>query len=500
MSGEKCFFSRDKFSGGWVIDGTSSVKPMPTPAANPTKKTSAQPPRDDPGLTSPARRGLGRPKKDTSAADTSSKPKATFHKDSSRPVSPRSVRASQRDVEVWQSWPSDKKEEVQAKASSGAAHTSHTPALKPAAQPTPPKASVTAAGVAPPPPEEPLMSIHVRMVPRLSLLNNTLNAILMVLVAVPAVLFGLAVCSGDGAKLSPQLASIPILNLRLKELISLDWWLALGHYSPLVAVNAVLFFNVDVLFYLIYLLTGSTWLIDPWWTGIPPLISLFILNHPLASASIRSKVVMGLIRVWSIRLTWSYFRREEWQFGAREDWRFTEMSKMLGPRIWPFACFFAAYVSQHLLFFGNCYPLYFVATIDAPWSQMDFIATLLAIVGLLIASFADASLQSFKVHNEKRKAYGLAPIPVLDKGLWGWSRHPNHLGEQLFWWAVGLFAYRLGKPWALGGAAFNTLVMVTVTLMVEAKMSSVGSRGEAWKAYCKRVPCWIGVPRSRRVD
>ena len=118
------------------------------------------------------------------------------------------------------------------------------------------------------------MSVHVNMVPRLSFLANTLNALLMVLVAVPAVLYGVAVCSGRGANLDPGLASIPLTDLRLKELLSLDWWLAVGHLSPLTSINLVLLFNCDLLFYLLFVLTGSTWLID---VSLIPLVDLFLI-------------------------------------------------------------------------------------------------------------------------------------------------------------------------------------------------------------------------------
>ena len=109
---------------------------------------------------------------------------------------------------------------------------------------------------------EPLMSVHVRMVPRLTWKQNALNALLMHVVVIPALLYGLAVVRSGGAGAPPASAAEFTSPLKL---LSRQWWLAVGHYQPVLAVNLVLLFNVDILFWLIYLATGSTWLIDPYW-------------------------------------------------------------------------------------------------------------------------------------------------------------------------------------------------------------------------------------------
>lgn len=44
-------------------------------------------------------------------------------------------------------------------------------------------------------------------------------------------------------------------------------------------------------------------------------------------------------------------------------------------------------------------------------------------------------------------------------GLWRYSRHPNHVGEQLWWWGLALCGVSAsGELWPLLGTAFNSAV------------------------------------------
>jgi steroid 5-alpha reductase family enzyme len=50
-------------------------------------------------------------------------------------------------------------------------------------------------------------------------------------------------------------------------------------------------------------------------------------------------------------------------------------------------------------------------------------------IGTLIEKLADDQLFEFRKKKEGK---------LIDKGLWYYSRHPNYLGEVLFWWGVFL--------------------------------------------------------------
>jgi steroid 5-alpha reductase family enzyme len=80
-------------------------------------------------------------------------------------------------------------------------------------------------------------------------------------------------------------------------------------------VNVIFFCNVTVGFWVVGLLQRSFWLIDPYWAVLPPLIGTFYQLHPHASPGdvVRARLAMALTWVWALRLTHSYFRREDWK-------------------------------------------------------------------------------------------------------------------------------------------------------------------------------------------
>jgi steroid 5-alpha reductase family enzyme len=67
---------------------------------------------------------------------------------------------------------------------------------------------------------------------------------------------------------------------------------------------------------------------------MPTLFGVMWRLHPSATKNLRGDVAIALSVIWGIRLTQSYFRREEWKFGEREDWRYTKMAIDFGRPLW----------------------------------------------------------------------------------------------------------------------------------------------------------------------
>ncbi|XAR67485.1 3-oxo-5-alpha-steroid 4-dehydrogenase (NADP(+)) [Bertholletia excelsa] len=251
------------------------------------------------------------------------------------------------------------------------------------------------------------------------------------------------------------------------------------------------FLNVNLLFWLISLLQGSHWMIDVYWTIIPVMLVHYYKTHPLAKFNlVRSSVVILMTWMWSIRLSHNYFRREKWQWGTREDWRFTDMRKQYGNNWW-WISFFSVYLSQQVFLIGTCLPIYVVHSMDKPWNFWDSIASAICIVGIVIAYYADTQLHNYVTRNEKLKQLGEPIVPILDEGLWRYSRHPNYFGEQLWWWGVAIFGWNLGFAWSFTGTFINSLCLAYVTVLVEQRMVKQDYRAEAYKEYQKRTSVWV---------
>lgn len=275
------------------------------------------------------------------------------------------------------------------------------------------------------------------------------------------------------------------------------WFCRLGLEHPIGFVNALFFANVCVLFWLISVVQRSSWLIDPYWTILPLFIAHFYAAHPLASADpTRSWLALGLLWVWSTRLTVNYFRRERWRFGVREDWRYAKM-RAEQPHFW-WSSFFPVYLLQQGLLVGLTLPFWAIHVHPRGFDAVDLIIAAFALAGIVIAHLADTQLHAFVRENLAREQRDEARIEVLDRGIWGWSRHPNYFGEQLFWWAIAAWGLRLGEGWVVIGTLANTVILAVVTVLTERRILERADRREAYRAYQVRTSVWLPWPPRRR--
>lgn len=249
---------------------------------------------------------------------------------------------------------------------------------------------------------------------------------------------------------------------------------------------------VGFFFWGISLVLGNCSIIDLYWTVEPPYAFLFYATHATAlpwAAHPRWLLTLVPLLVWSVRLSYNYLRREEWHVGAREDWRFHMMRQKFGIAFVVIQ-FFTAFGDQALFLYWLTLPLWPIATVAAPLSAIDFVGAAVSLLGVLIEATADAQLRRYMLKPRAER-----PI-VLRSGLWYYSRHPNYMGEILFWTGLWIIAAGLGMgiETAACPATIILLFYGASVGLTESRLLEAPHRKAAYQEYQASTPAVFPIP------
>lgn len=206
---------------------------------------------------------------------------------------------------------------------------------------------------------------------------------------------------------------------------------------------------------------------DPYWSVAPLCIGLYWFATAEAADvdPIRAALSLGLVALWGARLTYNWARG--WPALEHEDWRYSDMRERLGSAIyWP-ASLLGLHGMPTVLVFLGCLPLHAAVSAGTrPFGALDVLAAAVTLGAIALEAAADQQLHRFRKGDP-------APGEVLRTGLWAWTRHPNYLGEVLFWWGIFLFGLAASPShwWTVIGAVLITLLFRFISLrLIETRM------------------------------
>ncbi len=231
---------------------------------------------------------------------------------------------------------------------------------------------------------------------------------------------------------------------------------------------------------------------DPYWSVVPPLMVIYYLVwviHEQAFAgaghfftlllgSPRTIILLILTLTYGIRLTWNFLRA--WPGMKHEDWRYADFRANTGKAYW-IVSFSGIHFFPALMVFGGTLSIW-VAVVEGSGQMnlVDILAILLTGNAIFLEAMADKQLRGFLSGNKETGK-------TMDQGLWSLSRHPNYLGEILFWWGLYLFALAANPLfwWVIIGPMAITLMFIFASIpMIEKRMLK---RRKDYHAYRQKV-------------
>jgi len=119
-----------------------------------------------------------------------------------------------------------------------------------------------------------------------------------------------------------------------------------------------------------------------------------------------------------------------------------------------------------------------------PMGWADYLGIGLAAAGLIFETLADSQLAAFRTDPASRNQ-------IMDRGLWGWSRHPNYFGECVMWWGCFVIGYAASHQiWLLLSPILVTWLLLKVS-GVSLMEETIASRRPGYADYLRRVSSFI---------
>jgi len=235
---------------------------------------------------------------------------------------------------------------------------------------------------------------------------------------------------------------------------------------------------------------GNSSFYDAYWSVLPPyLAGYWWLAGDLGTDDVRAWLVMVLITVWAVRLTAHWV--STFPGLHHEDWRYPMLRQRAGG-LELVVDLVAIHLVPTLQVFLGLLPVY-VALVraDRGAGWLDAVAISVGLGAVAIETVADAQMHRFIRARQ--------PGEVMDRGLWGWSRHPNYFGEIGFWFALGLFGIAASPAdwwWLMAGTAAMVAMFLGASIPMMEQRSL--ERRPAYQEVVSRVPRLVPRPPRRR--
>ena len=229
-------------------------------------------------------------------------------------------------------------------------------------------------------------------------------------------------------------------------------------------------------------------LYDPFWSVAPiPIVIFLSVNPESGQINIEKVLLIAIpILIWAIRLTSNWAR--DWKGLSDEDFRYVNLKNK------PFGFlidFFGIHLYPTLQVNFSLLPIYFALSISI--SEVSFalyIASLFTLAAVLLETIADEQMRSYRKKDKSGK--------TMKEGLWAYSRHPNYLGEILFWWGLYFMTISLDVSyWYLFVCPLSMNLMftlVTCQLMDERSLERRGDYRE-YMDSTRQLVMWKTRPK-----
>ena len=173
------------------------------------------------------------------------------------------------------------------------------------------------------------------------------------------------------------------------------------------------------------LLLKNSSLYDPFWSVAPIPIVLYMVNISSNSLIIKLLILFPIL-FWGVRLTHNWLMG--WKGFKHEDFRYIDLKNTNKIQA-EINNLFGIHLLPTLIVNFSLFPISYILLNNLNLNINLLLASIFSIVAVILETISDKQMRDFKsnpLNKDKTMKYG----------LWRYSRHPNYLGESMFWFGV----------------------------------------------------------------
>ena len=256
--------------------------------------------------------------------------------------------------------------------------------------------------------------------------------------------------------------------------------------DPLTA-GAVFTGVATLLLYIVSVIYKDVSVYDPYWSVAPPVMMLAVmLKYRLWN--VNAVILLGLILIWAVRLTANWYAT--YRGIGHEDWRYANFRKKVPPVPFQVISFFGFHFVPTAAVYGGM-TCAVMAAHQEHFALLSAIGAGIMLLAVWLEYVSDRAIHRFlREHGRTSR--------TCDVSVWKYSRHPNYLGEMLFW--TGLYLYFAAVRPEIWYAGIGFLAIIAIFLFISIPMMEQHNleRRADYAAYQARTPVLIPLPGKDR--
>ena len=208
------------------------------------------------------------------------------------------------------------------------------------------------------------------------------------------------------------------------------------------------------------LIFGNSSIYDPYWS-VEPLVIVVLL---MSQNKINFPVVIsfGVVFIlWGLRLTlnWALSFKDL----TKQDWRYT-MLKEKTKKLYPLVNFFGIHLFPTIVVYLALLPAINFIQINYT-NYFSYFGIAIMLLGIVIEIVADYDIYEYHKRNKDDHRQ------IIQTGIWKYSRHPNYLGEIVFWYGVffAMLPLDFFAIYFVVGAVINHLMFIFISIPMNEK-------------------------------